>query len=93
MARLGPTSSGSAHFSNEALSIHQPSQQTPQLPDATMFLQRSAVAVARRAAMAPALRRSLATSAVRRESARPEIKSFHAKSRTGMDEAGTAPQL
>jgi hypothetical protein len=32
-----------------------------------MFLQRSAIAIARRAAVAPALRRSIATSAVRRK--------------------------
>ena len=45
-----------------------------------MFLQRSAVAVARRAAMAPALRRGLATSAVRRDaSSTPttKVKAFH----------------
>lgn len=36
-----------------------------------MFLQRSAVAAARRAAVAPALRRTFATSMIRRESARP----------------------
>lgn len=40
----------------------------PTTPDLDiMFLQRSAVAVARRAAVAPVLRRSLATSAVRRK--------------------------
>lgn len=60
-------------------------QQLPQLPDAAMFLQRSAVAVARRAAMAPALRRSLATSAVRRESARPENRQLPRK----ISQAGT----
>lgn len=84
MARLAPTPSGSAHFQNEALSS-PPLQQLPQLPDATMFLQRSAVAVARHAAMAPALRRSLATSAVRRESAGPENRQLPRK----ISQAGT----
>jgi hypothetical protein len=42
-------------------------QHRPQLSAAAaMFLQRSAVAIARRAAVAPTLRRSLATTAVRR---------------------------
>ncbi|KAK1751438.1 putative cytochrome c oxidase [Echria macrotheca] len=46
-----------------------------------MFLQRSAVAIARRAAVAPALRRSLATTAIRRDAvsdpASKKIKTFH----------------
>ncbi|KAK5655281.1 hypothetical protein OQA88_5848 [Cercophora sp. LCS_1] len=47
-----------------------------------MFLQRTAVAVARRAAVAPALRRSLATTVVRRDavsesSGQTKIKQFH----------------
>ncbi|KAG7290085.1 Cytochrome c oxidase subunit 4 [Staphylotrichum longicolle] len=43
-----------------------------------MFLQRSAVAVARRAAVAPVLRRSIATTAVRRNAVpdQPKIKTF-----------------
>lgn len=44
-----------------------------------MFLQRSAVAVARRAAMAPVLRRSLATTAVRRESCAPKFEKLGGK--------------
>jgi hypothetical protein len=36
-------------------------------PDDTMLLQRSALALARRAAVAPAIRRSIATTAVRRK--------------------------
>ncbi|KAK3994225.1 cytochrome c oxidase subunit VB-domain-containing protein [Cladorrhinum sp. PSN332] len=44
-----------------------------------MFLQRSAIAVARRAAVTPAVRRTLATTVVRRDADVPEkkIKSFH----------------
>ena len=42
-----------------------------------MFLQRSAVAVARRAAIAPVLRRSLATSAVRRKLTPGEPENSH----------------
>ncbi|KAK4167764.1 cytochrome c oxidase subunit VB-domain-containing protein [Cladorrhinum sp. PSN259] len=44
-----------------------------------MFLQRSAIAVARRAAVAPVVRRTLATTAVRRDAGVPEkkIKSIH----------------
>ncbi|KAK4108949.1 COX5B-domain-containing protein [Canariomyces notabilis] len=41
-----------------------------------MFLQRSAVAIARRAAVAPALRRSIATSAVRRNAGVPDAPKF-----------------
>ncbi|KAK4227762.1 cytochrome c oxidase subunit VB-domain-containing protein [Podospora fimiseda] len=39
-----------------------------------MFLQRSAIAVARRAAVAPAVRRTLATTAVRRDAEVPQKK-------------------
>jgi cytochrome c oxidase subunit 5b len=41
-------------------------------PDDTMLLQRSALALARRAAVAPALRRSIATTAVRRKQKYPD---------------------
>lgn len=83
----GPAGSNTKRISPfpKRSSLITTSQQLPQLPDATMFLQRSAVAVARRAAMAPALRRSLATSAVRRESARPENRQLPRK----ISQAGT----
>lgn len=48
---------------------HTPTIKRP-IATAAMFLQRSAVAAARRAAVAPVLRRSFATTMIRRESAR-----------------------
>jgi hypothetical protein len=47
--------------------VHHQHLRSPQLTIA-MFLQRSAVAVARRAAVAPAVRRTFATTLLRRES-------------------------
>lgn len=53
--------------------LHSNSSPQPDIPDdqlilfSTMFLQRSAVAVARRAAVAPAVRRTFATTVIRRE--------------------------
>lgn len=49
--------------------LPQPNTQPPTIDPGppTMFLQRSAVAVARRAAAAPVLRRSFATTVIRRE--------------------------
>lgn len=67
-----PNGAKSDHFSHpekpaSPLPKHPRPIEPATTPDDTMFLQRSAVAVARRAAVAPVLRRSIATTAVRRK--------------------------
>ncbi|PQE14685.1 cytochrome c oxidase subunit Vb protein [Rutstroemia sp. NJR-2017a BVV2] len=59
---------------DEIVRPHLPSTDDQLTPPPTMFLQRSAIAAARRVAVTPAVRRSFATSMVRRTSPPPQPK-------------------